>query len=988
MKKRMTKRFFIILMVFALLLSFAPAASVAAAETTGPATVWDFNDGTAQGFAVNNDSPVKTITVSNEGNMLKLTGLSTSNDLSEGNYWANVRLSADNSTARPDILGAASLTMDVIAPKAADVSIAAIPQSKTHAWANPTRAIRVSESDFVKQADGTYRAALSISTADSPNFDAIAKDAADSTMTNIILFIGSSVDSIFLDNIGVSFEAAATAPAGLNEKEAASLTGSAAVRKPSTAGALQIGKADGVTTLCGEDGKPVQLRGMSTHGLQWFPQIVNDNAFAALANDWGSNVIRLAMYVGEDGYATNPSVKQYVIDGIKLAVKNDLYVIVDWHVLTPGDPNAKIYSGAKAFFEEIAKLFPNDPHIVYELANEPNNGEPGVKNDAAGWKAVKAYAEPIIKMLRDKGNKNLVIVGSPNWSQRPDLAADDPIEDSNVAYTVHFYTGTHMYAADSADRNNVMSNARYALAHGVAVFASEWGTSEASGSNGPYLAEADQWLGFLNSNNISWCNWSLTNKGETSAAFMPFELNKRDATDLNPGGDKLWADKEISLSGEYVRARIKGIEYKPIDRTPRQQFEETVWNFDDNTVQGFGINGDSPVKEIALENAANKLQISGLNASKDISEGNYWANVRLSADGATVNPDISGAEKLTMDIFAADPTTVSIAAIPQSSTHGWANPTRAIQVKAGDFKKQTDGTYKAVLTITAADSPNLAAIAADTADSKLTNIILFIGAENTDVISIDNIAVSGNRAVVEAPVVHDPLGKAALPSTFEDNTRQGWNWDAASGVKSALTIGKADGSKALSWEVAYPEVKPSDGWASAPRIILSEVNATRGDNKFLTFDFYLDPVRASSGSISINLAFAPPSLGYWAQAADTYSIPLKSLSGMKKTADGLYRFEVSFDLDRIADNKLLQKDTLLRDITIVAADAESDYAGRMFMDNVRFSKSAADKFYTVKSGDVLWRIARDNGTTWERLAELNKLSNPNLILPGQKISLP
>ena len=36
----------------------------------------------------------------------------------------------------------------------------------------------------------------------------------------------------------------------------------------------------------------------------------------------------------------------------------------------------------------------------------------------------------------------LIIVGSPNWSQRPDLAADDPIDDDNVIYSVHFYTGT------------------------------------------------------------------------------------------------------------------------------------------------------------------------------------------------------------------------------------------------------------------------------------------------------------------------------------------------------------------------------------------------------------------------------------------------------------------------------------------------------------------------------------------------------------------
>src|SRR5690554_975038 len=340
--------------------------------------------------------------------------------------------------------------------------------------------------------------------------------------------------------------------------------------KPSEGGALQILDQNGVMTLSDEDGNPIQLRGMSTHGLQWFPEIINNDAFAALANDWESNVIRLAMYVGEGGYAENPSVMDKVIAGIDLAIANDMYVVVDWHVHQPGDPNADVYKGALGFFTQISKLYPNNPHIIYELANEPNSGEPGVTNDAAGWQAVKSYAEPIITMLRNSGNDNIVIVGSPNWSQRADLAADNPIDDTNTMYAVHFYTGTHKPAADSSDRTNVMSNARYALEHGVALFATEWGTSEASGNNGPFLEEADVWLDFLNALHISWANWSLTNKNETSGAFMPFELGKQDATELDPGDDQVWSANELSVSGEYLRARIKGVPYEPIDRTPRE----------------------------------------------------------------------------------------------------------------------------------------------------------------------------------------------------------------------------------------------------------------------------------------------------------------------------------------------------------------------------------------------------------------------------------
>ena len=280
-------------------------------------------------------------------------------------------------------------------------------------------------------------------------------------------------------------------------------------KKPSEAGALQIIDKDGGKTLADQNGNPIQLRGMSTHGLQWFPEIINDNAFKALANDWDSNMIRLAMYVGETGYATNPAIKDKVIEGIDLAIANDMYVIVDWHVHSPGDPNAEVYSGAFDFFEEIASLYPNNPHLIYELANEPNPGDPGVTNDASGWEAVKSYADPIVEMLRNNGNENVIIVGSPNWSQRPDLAADNPIDDNNTMYSLHFYTGTHEASKDSVDRENVMANARYALKNDVAVFATEWGTSEADGNNGPFLDKTDVWLDFLNENNISWANCCL-----------------------------------------------------------------------------------------------------------------------------------------------------------------------------------------------------------------------------------------------------------------------------------------------------------------------------------------------------------------------------------------------------------------------------------------------------------------------------------------------
>lgn len=48
---------------------------------------------------------------------------------------------------------------------------------------------------------------------------------------------------------------------------------------------------------------------------------------------------------------------------------------------------------------------------------------------------------------------------------------------------------------------------------------------------------------------------------------------------------------------------------------------------------------------------------------------------------------------------------------------------------------------------------------------------------------------------------------------------------------------------------------------------------------------------------------------------------------------------------------------------------------------------AAQK-YVVESGDVLWKIARKFGKTWQELAEYNEIKNPHLIFPGQVILVP
>jgi endoglucanase len=309
------------------------------------------------------------------------------------------------------------------------------------------------------------------------------------------------------------------------------------------------------THLCDSAGKPVQLHGMSTMGLQWYGGIVNDAAFAALARDWKAEVVRLAMYVGEGGYASHPELKDLVWKGVDLAVKHGLYVIVDWHVLTPGNPNDPVYKGADAFFQEALQRYAGVPNVIWEIMNEPN-GELVWQGD------IKPYAQKMVDVIRAKDPDNIILIGSGTWSQDVNLAAADPVKGKNLMYTFHFYAGKH--------HEELRAKVKAAIDEGAAVFCSEWGTTDHTGTGPLHLDEAETWLAFLDKHQVSWVNWSLCDKHETSAALIsPAEvlrLGKKELLDREsimvpetkgPDGYPIWGDDEITPSGRFVREKIR-----------------------------------------------------------------------------------------------------------------------------------------------------------------------------------------------------------------------------------------------------------------------------------------------------------------------------------------------------------------------------------------------------------------------------------------------
>ncbi|MDT0645098.1 glycoside hydrolase family 5 protein [Zunongwangia sp. F260] len=279
--------------------------------------------------------------------------------------------------------------------------------------------------------------------------------------------------------------------------------------------------------LVNQNGENVQLRGMSLFWSQWEPEFYNFETVKNLKEGWNVNVIRAAMAIEHDGYLQNPErEKQKVYRVIDAAIELGIYVIVDWH-----DHHAEDHTEeSKTFFKELATKYGDQPNLLYEIYNEPLE---------VSWSNVlKPYHETIISEIREKDPDNIIICGTPRWSQRVDLAAEDPIEENNIAYTLHYYAATH--------KEELRAIARKALDKNLPLFITEFGTTLANGDDEINAEEAHKWWDFAEENNISWCNWSIADKDEMSAAIKP-------GTTAN----QLKNDEVLTESGKLVKAALK-----------------------------------------------------------------------------------------------------------------------------------------------------------------------------------------------------------------------------------------------------------------------------------------------------------------------------------------------------------------------------------------------------------------------------------------------
>ena len=285
--------------------------------------------------------------------------------------------------------------------------------------------------------------------------------------------------------------------------------------------------------LTDKNGDKVQLRGMSSHGLLWYPEYTN---YASIyeTKKHGANMFRIAMYSddgnGDGGYIQNPELSWKLMQAaIENTLAADMYAVVDWHVLREQNPLHNVEK-AKEFFSKVSALYGDEAGVIYEICNEPNGD--------TTWEDIVEYASQVIPVIRENASDAVILVGTPDYSYSITKVKKDALPYSDLMYSYHFYAGQY----DSAYKNMIEDCQK----DGIPIFVSEWGINTEQGGQDA-LKQGTEFADYLNQNGISFAAWSLCNKDEVFSSLKP-ECNKYAS----------WKEEDFTEVGKILFSALKG----------------------------------------------------------------------------------------------------------------------------------------------------------------------------------------------------------------------------------------------------------------------------------------------------------------------------------------------------------------------------------------------------------------------------------------------
>lgn len=399
--------------------------------------------------------------------------------------------------------------------------------------------------------------------------------------------------------------------------------------------------------LCNQYGNPIQLRGMSTHGIQWYGwgSCLTEASLDALANDWGADILRISLYVQEGGYDTDPAgFTAQVSRLIDEVTERGMYALVDWHQLNPGDPNVNL-AKAKTFFTAIANAHKSKNNIIYDVCNEPNG---------VSWASIKNYANQIIPVIRAIDADAPILVGTHGWASlgisdgrtAQDIVSN-PLTFSNIMYTFHFYAASH--GEEYYDELDWASDR-------LPIFVTEFGTQTYTGDGGNDFTMSQRYIDLLRAKKISWTNWNYSDDFRSGAVWK---------TGACSGGP--WTVANLKPAGAWIRERMLspaddfpgGVVTPPCDPVSASGHDGNVPAnvLDNNLSTRWSANGDGQWIQFCLSDTVSitGVQIAFYNGNArtstfDVLVGNDGANWTTAAAGR-----VSSGTSLNLETFTFTP---------------------------------------------------------------------------------------------------------------------------------------------------------------------------------------------------------------------------------------------------------------------------------------------------------------------------------------------
>jgi len=215
---------------------------------------------------------------------------------------------------------------------------------------------------------------------------------------------------------------------------------------------------------------------------------------------WYSSILRIPVC----GLNTNPAnAYNFINPLVQQAINLGLYVIIDFHNVTNFGSGGTSQSTVMNFWKYFAPKYANSSNVFFEVYNEPVN--------PADWSQWKSFIQPVVNEIRAVAPKNIILMGSPQWSTYTKYAITDPIIGTNIVYVFHIYPNQGNPTTSFLDTK--FGN----TANSIPVMITEFGWNQnASYSDGITYGKTSSWgipfRTYMDAHpNISWVNWVFDN---------------------------------------------------------------------------------------------------------------------------------------------------------------------------------------------------------------------------------------------------------------------------------------------------------------------------------------------------------------------------------------------------------------------------------------------------------------------------------------------